>query len=217
MSSTIDERIVEMTFKGAQFATGVQGSVDSLTSLKNGLNDLKGSEQAINNIDAAGRKFSLRGIASGVSTIASRFTNLGIVGVTAINQIANQAVLAGERMLKSLTIDPIKAGLDVYETKINAIQTILANTQSEGTNLKQVTGALDQLNKYANLTVYNFGEMAHNIGTFTAAGVNLKTSVASIKGIANLAALSGSSAEQASGAMYQLSQAIASGTVHLQD
>jgi tape measure domain-containing protein len=59
--------------------------------------------------------------------------------------------------------------------------------------------------------------MAKNIGTFTAAGVDLDTSVQSIKGIANLAALSGSSAEQASTAMYQLSQAIASGRVSLQD
>ena len=116
-----------------------------------------------------------------------------------------------------MTIDPIKAGLDVYETKINAIQTILANTASEGTNLQSGYGQLNQLNTYANKTVYNFGQMAKNIGTFTAAGVDLKTSVSSIKGIANLAALSGSSAEQASTAMYQLSQSIAAGKVNLQD
>ena len=65
--------------------------------------------------------------------------------------------------------------------------------------------------------MYNFSEMAKNIGTFTAAGVDLKTSTSSIKGIANLAALSGSSSQQASSAMYQLSQAIAAGQVHLQD
>jgi tape measure domain-containing protein len=93
----------------------------------------------------------------------------------------------------------------------------MANTASQGTTLKQVTAALAQLNTYANLTVYNFGEMAKNIGTFTAAGVDLNTSVSAIKGIANLAALSGSTSDQASTAMYQLSQAIAAGTVKLQD
>lgn len=67
------------------------------------------------------------------------------------------------------------------------------------------------------MTIYNFTQMTKNIGTFTAAGVDLKTSASSIKGIANLAAVSGSTVEQASTAMYQLSQAIATGTVKIQD
>ena len=32
------------------------------------------------------------------------------------------------------------------------------------------------------MTIYNFTEMTRNIGTFTAAGVDLDTSVAAIKG-----------------------------------
>jgi tape measure domain-containing protein len=217
LSGNIDERIVEMTFKGESFEAGVKNTLQALLGLKNGLNNLKGSEKDINNLDEAGKRFSLKGMSDGISSIAGHFKTLSIVGVTAIATIANRAVNAGITMVKALTIDPIKAGLDVYETKINAIQTILANTSQAGTTLKQVTDALNQLNVYANLTVYNFGQMAKNIGTFTAAGVGLKTAVASIKGIANLAALSGSSADQASGAMYQLSQAIASGTLKLQD
>jgi tape measure domain-containing protein len=215
--SGVDQRIVEMAFKGDSFLTGVKNSLSALAQLKNGLNGLKGSEQQINNLDSAGKRFSLAGMASGLDSIKSKFSAMGVVGITAIANLTNRTISAGITMAKALTIDPIKAGLDVYETKINAIQTILANTSSEGTNLKQVTAALDQLNQYANLTVYNFGEMAKNIGTFTAAGVNLQTSVSSIKGIANLAALSGSSADQASTAMYQLSQAIAAGVVKLQD
>jgi hypothetical protein len=217
MSSGIDERIVEMVFRGGSFFSGVQSAITALTSLTHGLNNLKGAEGNINNLDAAGKRFSLSGMAQGVESLASKFGVLGVAGITAISNITNRAINAGITLAKALTIDPIKAGLDVYETKINAIQTILANTQAEGTNLKQVTAALNQLNTYANLTVYNFGQMAKNIGTFTAAGVNLKDSVSSIKGIANLAALSGSSAEQASTGMYQLSQAIAAGVVKLQD
>src|SRR5690606_17592539 len=59
--------------------------------------------------------------------------------------------------------------------------------------------------------------MARNIGTFTAAGVKLPVAVSAIKGISNLAAFSGSNSQQASTAMYQLSQAIAAGRVNLQD
>jgi chaperonin cofactor prefoldin len=62
-------------------------------------------------------------------------------------------------------------GLNIYQTKLQSIQTVLANTQSQGTKMSDVTKALQELNKYSNLTIYNFGQMAKNIGTFTAAGV----------------------------------------------
>ena len=215
--ANIDERIVEMQFKGESFVNGIKGSLDAILHLKSGLNGLKGSEKDLNNLDEAGKRFSLSGMIQGIDNATHHFSLMRIAGLTAFTSLVRQGLFAGERLLAAFTIDPIKAGLDVYETKINAIQTILANTSAAGTTLKQVTGALNQLNQYANLTVYNFGQMAKNIGTFTAAGVGLKTSVASIKGIANLAALSGSSAEQASTGMYQLSQAIAAGTVKLQD
>ena len=87
----------------------------------------------------------------------------------------------------------------------------MANTQAAGENSKKSMRALKELNEYSDKTIYNFSQMAKNIGTFTAAGVELETATASIKGIANLAALSGSNAEQASTAMYQLSQAISAG------
>ena len=59
--------------------------------------------------------------------------------------------------------------------------------------------------------------MTTNIGRFTAAGVGLSDSVAAIKGLSNLAAASGANATQAATAMYQLSQALSTGTVKLMD
>jgi tape measure domain-containing protein len=217
MSGSVDERIVKMTFDGASFLSGVEGAIKALSTLKSSLNGLKGSDSDLNDLNDAGKKFSLAGISSGLDGLSSKFGALKVAGLGALAEIGSKAAELGLSLLKSLTVDPIKAGLDSYETKINAIQTILANTSAEGTNLNQVTAALNQLNTYSNLTVFNFADMAKNIGTFTAAGVGLQTSVSSIKGIANLAALSGSSAEQASTGMYQLSQAIAAGSVKLQD
>ncbi len=140
-----------------------------------------------------------------------------LANTSTLSNITNSAVNMGKRMVSALTIDPIKTGFQEYETQIGAVQTILANTSHEGTNLQQVNRALDELNTYADKTIYNFTEMTRNIGTFTAAGVNLRTSVDSIKGIANLAAISGSTSQQASTAMYQLSQALAAGKVSLMD
>lgn len=214
--ASIDDRVVEMTFRSESFLSGVAKVLQSIAALKSNLNGLKGGK-SFDDIAAASKRVDLGPISSGLEKISSRLGAMRLAATAAFAGLVTSAVFAGARMVKAFTIDPIKAGLDVYETKINAIKTILANTASEGTNLKEVTAALNQLNDYANKTVYNFGEMAKNIGTFTAAGVGLKQSVASIKGIANLAALSGSTSEQASTAMYQLSQAIAAGTVKLQD
>lgn len=216
MSQVVDKRVVEMQFDNRQFESGVQTSMSTLEKLKRSLN-LDGAAKGLESVNAAAKDCDMSGIGKGVETVKARFSALQVAGVTALANITNSAVNAGKRLVSAFTIEPIKAGFQEYETQMNAVQTILANTQSEHTNVKIVNKALDELNTYADKTIYNFTEMTRNIGTFTAAGVKLKTSVSAIKGIANLAAVSGSNSQQASTAMYQLSQAIASGSVKLQD
>lgn len=216
MSTTIDERVVEMRFDNKQFESNVQTSLSTLDRLKKSLN-LSGAAKCFDEIDSASKKVNMNGLANAVESVRLKFSTLEVMAVTALANITNSALNAGKRIVSALTIDPIKTGFQEYETQIGAVQTILANTQHEGTNLQQVNRALDELNTYADKTIYNFTEMTRNIGTFTAAGVNLQTSVDSIKGIANLAAVSGSTSQQASTAMYQLSQALAAGKVSLMD
>ena len=216
MSTTVDSRVVEMRFDNKQFESNVQTSMSTLDKLKQKLN-LSGASKGLDNLDKASKNVDMNGLSRGVESVTAKFSALQVMGMTALANITNSAVNAGKRMVSALTIDPVKDGLAEYETQINAVQTILANTQKEGTNVKMVNAALDELNTYADKTIYNFTEMTRNIGTFTAAGVKLKTSVSSIQGIANLAAVSGSNSQQASTAMYQLSQAIAAGTVKLMD
>lgn len=216
MSTTIDERVVEMRFDNKQFESNVQTSLSTLDRLKKSLN-LSGAAKCFDEIDSASKKVNMNGLANAVESVRLKFSALEVMAVTALANITNSALNAGKRIVSALTIDPIKTGFQEYETQIGAVQTILANTQHEGTNLQQVNRALDELNTYADKTIYNFTEMTRNIGTFTAAGVNLQTSVDSIKGIANLAAVSGSTSQQASTAMYQLSQALAAGKVSLMD
>jgi len=218
MSTTIDERVVEMRFDNKQFEQNIQTSLSSLDKLKKSLN-LEGAAKGLETVNDAANKCSgnMSPLSNAVETVQVRFSALEVMAITALQNITNSALAAGKNLVSAFTIDPIKTGFEEYETQINAVQTILANTSSKGTTLDQVNNALDELNHYADMTIYNFTEMTRNIGTFTAAGVDLDTSVAAIKGIANLAAVSGSNSQQASTAMYQLSQALAAGTVKLQD
>lgn len=214
--SSIDNRIVDMKFQNTSFESGASKTLGTLAKLKEALS-FKVGKNGLDEVQNSANRFSMGHVEGAVTGVSKKFLAMSTIAITALANITNRAISAGANIVKSLTIAPIMDGFHEYETQMNSIQTILANTKSQGTNLQDVNKALKELNTYSDKTIYNFTEMARNIGTFTAAGVDLKTSVGSIKGIANLAAISGSSSQQASTAMYQLSQAIASGRVALQD
>lgn len=227
MSNTIDQRIVEMQFDNKDFERNVQTSVKTLDKLKDSLH-LEQSAKELSALSKAGKSFNLDSMVSAADTVIGKFSVMGTIGDQVLRRITDSAFNAFNKIkgfVESLTIQPISTGMDEYETQINAIQTIMSNTRdkmtkagySDAERLEIVNDRLDQLNHYADKTIYNFTEMTRNIGTFTAAGVELDTAVNSIQGVANLAAVSGSTSEQASRGMYQLSQAISTGTVKLQD
>ena len=216
MSAVVDERVVEMRFNNKDFEQNVKTSMSTLDKLKQKLN-LKGASKGFEELGDASKKVNMNALGRSVDVVSAKFSALQVMGVTALANITNSVVNSAKAMISAITIDPVRDGLTEYETQMNAIQTILANTQKEGTDVERVNAALRELNTYADKTIYNFTEMTRNIGTFTAAGVKLDDSVSAIKGIANLAAVSGSNSQQASTAMYQLSQALASGTVKLMD
>jgi tape measure domain-containing protein len=214
--AVIDDKVVAMSFEASKFESGVNQAIASLEKLKASLK-LPASAKGLDDVGAAAKRIDLSHIARGIDAIQQKLSYFSVAALAVFANVAQKAVQAGAQIVKSLTLDPIFAGYKEYSTNLNAIQTILANTQAAGVGLKEVNATLKELNEYSDKTIYNFSQMARNIGTFTAAGVELKTATASIKGIANLAALSGSNAEQAATAMYQLSQAIAAGSVKLMD
>jgi tape measure domain-containing protein len=204
----IDKAGNKVTLEGPGRALDkVQGKMDQLNA---------GS--TFSDIEKASNQVELGGLTRALDNVAGKFSMLQGVATVALGNITSQAALKGGAFAKSFAFGPLQQGLQEYQTNLNSIQTILANTQGQQvTGLGNVNKYLGELNEYSDKTIYNFGEMAKNIGTFTAAGVDLPKSTEAIKGIANLAALSGSNSQQASTAMYQLSQAIAAGRVGLQD
>lgn len=216
MSTTIDERVVEMRFDNKHFEENVQTSLGTIKQLRQSLN-LTDASKGLDGVSAAARRVDLSGISGAAETVGLKFSAMYTMADQALRNITNSAMNYGKRIVSALTIDPVKTGFSEYETKMGSIQTIMSNTASKGTTMEDVTRVIDELNTYADKTIYNFAEMTRNIGTFTAAGVGLEESASAIQGIANLAAASGSSSQQASTAMYQLSQALSTGTVRLMD
>lgn len=213
--ATIDERVVSLKMNNKQFLSAIRESSSSMDKLKDSLK-MDGAASGLKRIGEIAKNTTLGDLARSAVDAASNMSVMQGIGITALGGIGAAAISAGKSMLQSF-IQPAIDGFHEYETQINAVQTILANTSQNGTTLDQVNAALDELNSYADKTIYNFTEMTNSIGTFTVAGIGLEDATASVKGFSNMAALSGANATQAAQATYQLAQAMSSGVVKLQD
>lgn len=211
--ASVDNRVVGMEFNNAAFEARVSTTIDSLDRLKKSL-DFANSQRSLNEFEAAGKAFNLNGISAALEGISSKFNAVGAVAFSVLNNITTRAIDAGIRIAKALSLNQITDGLSDYELKVGATQTIMAGT---GKNIDEVTAALKNLDIYADKTIYNLRDMVGNISKFTNAGVDLDVAQRAMVGIANVAAVSGASSEEAARAMYNLGQAIGQGTVRLMD
>lgn len=220
MGREIDERVVQMKFEAGQFERGISTSTRSLEEYKKALNfddSIKGFEK----LDRSAKALKLDGLSAGVEAVRVKFDLLQITAFNVLNRISNKAIDTGERLVKSLSIDQISAGWIKFEEKTGSVQTIMAATAKQftdtGAQMSYVNDQLDKLNWFTDETSYNFVDMVNNIGKFTSNNIDLKTSVTAMQGIANWAAISGANAGEASRAMYNMSQAMAAGSMKLQD
>ena len=199
-SRPIDEKIAKLSLDSAQFEKNASNAIKTFGDMNRAFS--KSSSVDLSNLERS------------VNSISGRFTLLGNIGQAAFQRIANTVLNLGSQLNNIFGVGGAMAGFAEYELKLGSIQTIMVNT---GESIDSVSAALNELNTYADKTIYSFSDMTRNIGLFTAAGVDLQTSVSSIKGLANLAAGMGVSNEAASRATWQLSQALGTGYVRLQD
>lgn len=202
MAREIDEKIVQMKFENSDFESGAQQTIKTLDNLNKATGSLgentAGMDALISAVEKAGGKFSV------LETIATG----------ALFRIGSQAVDAGEKLVKSLTIDQVTAGWQKYDEKTRAVKTIMNAT---GESIDTVNDYLSKLMWYTDETSYNFVDMTSNIGKFTAQGIKLEDATTAMMGIANWAAQAGQGANEASRAMYNLSQSLGLGAVRLTD
>lgn len=220
MGREIDERVVQMKFENGQFEKGISTSIRSMEELKKGM-DFDDAVKGFNKLDEAAKGLKLTGLANGVEAVRVKFDLLQITAFNVLNRISNKAIDTGERMVKGLSIDQVAVGWDKFASKTTSVQTIMAATASQFSNTSEqmamVNEQLDKLNWFTDETSYNFVDMVNNIGKFTSNNIDLETSVTAMQGIANWAAISGANANEASRAMYNLSQALSTGSVKLID
>lgn len=213
MSNSIDSKVVEMKFDNRDFEANVKNTMSTLDKLKDKLK-FKGAEAGLTSIQKASDKIDFSGVTNGLDIASVKFSALQVAGITAISNITNSLLGLGTNLINTFAIQPRTQGFDEYELKMGSVQNIMNAT---GASVEEVGRYLDELNTYADKTIYSFSDMTANIGKFTNAGVGLDKAVAAIQGISNEAAASGANANEASRAMYNFAQALSQGSVKLID
>lgn len=215
--TTVDERVVEMRIDNDKFEAGAKKTISILESLDKSLNNL-------GNQNASG----FEDVAKTMDAVTSKFSIMGTIGDQVLRNLTNSAmgfVNEMKHVAESLTTRQIDAGWSKYADKTSAIQTIMAAThkdigtlyKDEADQLERVNEQIEKLAWFTDETSYNFIDMVGNIGKFTSNGRGLEESVTAMQGISNWAAISGGKVQEASRAMYNLSQALGMGYVSIAD
>lgn len=220
MSTVIDNRVVDMQFNNAQFEKGASQSISTLEKLKQSL-QFDDEAKGLSELQKGSDRFNLNGVSEALGYVTGRFSKFELAGIVAFTNIVNKGVNLLESKIKDLTFGQAISGWNKYAEKTSAVQTIMAATASDfkdtGEQMNYVNGELEKLNWFTDETSFNFLDMVNNIGKFTANKVPLDEAVTSMQGISTWAAISGANVQEAGRAMYNLSQAIAVGSVKLMD
>ena len=213
MSQEVDSRVVEMRFDNANFEKNTKQTISTIDRLMEKL-QFKGAEKGFEKLDAAAENVDFATMQTSLDRLESKFSNLNIVATTALVNITNKFVDAGEKLVKSLSIDQVASGWDKYTEKTSNVQTIMNAT---GKSIDQVNGYLNKLMWYSDETSYSFSEMTSALSQMTAAGGNIDKMIPMIMGIANATADAGKTGFAFQSTIRNLTQSYSAGHLQLQD
>lgn len=214
MSRTIDERVVEMKFDNKQFETNVRTSMSTLEKLKESLN-MRGAAKSFEELDKASKKVDMSGLGSAVESVRLKFSALQVVAITALQNITNSAISAGERLVRALSIDQVSAGWDKLTQKTSSVQTLVNST---GKTVDEINSYLEKLMWYSDETSYGFTDMTSALATMVSSGGDINKLIPMIEGVANATAFAGKGASEFSRIMqYAVNQAYSLGYMQVAD
>ena len=213
MSREVDQRVVEMQFNNADFEKNTKKTIGLIDKLMEKL-QFKGAEKGFEKLDAAAEKVDFDTMSRSLDGLQDKFSALDIIAATALVNITNKAVNAGEKLVKSLSVDQIASGWDKYTEKTSNVQTIMNAT---GKSIDQVNGYLNELMWYSDETSYSFNEMTSALSQMTAAGGNIDKMIPMIMGIANATADAGKTGFAFQSTIRNLTQSYSAGHLQLQD
>lgn len=213
MSQEVDSRVVEMRFDNTNFEKNTRKTIASVDRLMEKL-QFKGAEKSLEKLNAAAKDVDFGPMDESLTVLERHFSAFEIVATTALVNITNKFVNAGEKLVKSLSVDQVTSGWDKYTEKTGNVQTIMNAT---GKSIDQVNSYLNKLMWYSDETSYSFNEMTSALSQMTAAGGRIDKMIPMIMGIANATADAGKTGFAFQSTIRNLTQSYSAGHLQLQD
>ena len=165
MSTTVDQRVVEMRFDNQQFEAGIKTSMESLNKLKENLN-FEGCVKGIDEFGNTVNKMDFSNVNNGIDQIRVKISALDVVAMTVISRITN-SLMDGINKVGQATIGQIISG-----GKRRALN--IANAKFQISGLKHEWSELeDQINFAVSGTAYGLDAAATAASQLLASNVAL--------------------------------------------
>ena len=187
MSTTVDNRVVEMRFDNSNFESNVKESMSTLERLKQALKFNEGTK-GLDQISAAAKNVKLDGIESGVESLRNKFSVLGVAGMSVINNLTNSAINLGKKLYNSTVGEVVHGGWN-RAANIEQARFTLQGVLKDGALVKDVMKqAMDSVDG----TAYGFDQAALAASQFASSGVKAGTQLEhALAGVAGTAATAG--------------------------
>lgn len=91
MSTTVDNRVVQMTFNNKQFEKGVDQTLKTIDKLNKALK-FEDASDGLENIQSSANSLNFKQLSDNVQSISDRFSGLGIIGAQIWSRIGNAAI-----------------------------------------------------------------------------------------------------------------------------
>lgn len=184
----VDEKIIKLTMDNSDLSEKAAKSVELINKLKDTLNKIPGVNigKAGDNIakigeEAGKSRVGLAAVADGVDTIASRFTNMGIVGTEVLRRVTNNGLDLIENLAKKAWNQTVTAG----KNRAKNIEQAAFQFKGLGMDVEKAMAAAT----YATTgTTFGLDEAALAASALGASGVeagdDMATALRSISGVA---------------------------------
>ena len=186
--SSVDNRVVRLTFDNSQFEREISRSQTSLSNLDKGLANVGGkdithgffgrikdalstfnrtSSAALGGIQATESSFSTSHMISALNALEDRFSNMGIVGMSVLDNLGDKLFDMGTKLVSALPNAVVKGG---YNRALN-IENARFMLQGLIGDEKEVEAIMANASESVSDTAYTYDQAATAAANFAATGI----------------------------------------------
>lgn len=191
--SSSEERVVVLTFDNSNFEKNTQKSLETLNNLDASI-EKAGAANGLTKLSAAANKIDLSGLANNVQSVSDRFSNMGVVGMTVIQNLTNSVVDLGKKAFNQMVSGGWTRAANIEKAKfqIEGLKGVWDET-SKG-YVEGMKTIKEAVNNAVDSTAYGLDEAAVIGSQLMASGITDANQLEEhLKSVSGLAAMTGGS------------------------